>query len=51
MYSRGQNKVYVPFSYYSRSTEQNVPLRFYGFFRSYVRMIADSAIIAFERNE
>ena len=51
MYSRGQIKVYVPFSYWGRSTVRNVPLHFYGFFHSCIRTIADSAIIAFERNQ
>ena len=28
-YSRGQNKVYIPFSFYSGSTARNVPFRFF----------------------
>ena len=50
-YSRGQSKVYIPFSYYGCSVVRNVLFRFYEFFRSYVRTIADSAITGFECNE
>ena len=50
-YSSGQNKVYVVFSFYSHSTIRIVPFCLYGFFCSYVKMIADSVITGFECNE
>ena len=49
-YSRGQNIVYVPFSFYGCSTVRNIPFRFYGIFCSYVEIIADSAINGVERD-
>ena len=50
-YSRGQNKVYISFLFYGRSTARNVPFHFYRIFRSYVEIIADSAINGFECDE
>ena len=49
--TRGQNKVYIPFLFYNYSIVQNVPFHFYGNFRSYVGMIADSATNGIERDE
>ena len=49
-YSRGQKKVYVPFSFNDRSTVRNVPFRIYGIFRSYIGTFADSAINGVERD-
>ena len=49
--SYGTVVVKIKFTFRFRSTVRNVPFHLYGFFRSYVRTIADSAITGFERNE